>query len=413
MPASRRARVLAFLALSCAGTGCLLAQPAPEGDGPLPRLTLDEIYTLAPATEGKETLTTDEIKAFLADPASQQPFVPAAPVGLEDLEPHIPADNPMTRAKVELGRMLYFDPRLSRDGTVSCATCHDPAHGWAEPRPVSTGIKAQQGARNAPTVMNRVFGKTQFWDGRAASLEEQALGPVQNPIEMGFTLEEMVGRLKEIEGYRMLFDKVFGEITSDGVARAIAAFERTVVVGGAPNDYEERAAAARDLDEEDWEDLEPELVAELRQRLADAEAHPLDASARRGRELYFGKASCSLCHVGVNLTDEAFYNLGVGMDAEKPDLGRSAISEDEADTGAFKTPSLRNIADSPPYMHDGSVATLEDTVLLYVQGGEDNPHLSDRIQPLDLTDEEVADLVHFLEVGLTGDRVVIPRPRLP
>jgi len=315
----------------------------------------------------------------------------------------------MTRAKVELGRQLYFDPRLSLDSTVACATCHVPAIGWAQDTPVAAGIKGQKGGRNSPTVMNRAYGETQFWDGRAASLEAQALGPIENPIEMGFTLDNVADRLKEFEGYRIQFDKVFGEVSSAGIADAIASFERTVLVGGSPHDYAEELKRFEGVEDD------PELADQYAAARRGAEAHPMSESARRGRDLFFDskRVGCALCHVGANFTTEEFFNIGVGMDAEEPDLGRVVVTKDGKDTGGFKTPTLRNIALTAPYMHDGSQATLEVVVDFYAKGGHPNDYLHERIKKIDLTDQEKADLVAFMRDGLTGELPEIPKPRLP
>jgi len=359
------------------------------------------------------TLPVEVIQRSLKAPGAHEPYVPAALLGLpKDLSTYIPADNPLTPAKVELGRQLYFDKRLSRDGTVSCATCHDPAFAWTDCEPVSTGISGQKGGRSAPTVINRLLGKTQFWDGRAATLEEQALGPVANPIEMGFTVEEAVALLNGIPGYRMQFEAVFGgPATNDGVAKALAAFERSVVSGANKNDYFEAAQPWFDWDPASEEDAETKALGT---KALDAEkTHRMSEAAERGRALYFGKASCSTCHVGVDLTDELFHNIGIGMAAEKPDLGRFVVTQVEADKGAFKTPSLRNIAQTAPYMHDGSLATLMDVVNHYDQGGIKNPWLSDKIKPLKLTEAEKQDLVTFMEEALTGQTTPVEAPRLP
>ena len=389
---------------------------APTDAGGPEVVEIADIYTL-PADDGSETkLTVEEIQAFADDEGNHRPIVPASPVGLPDVSSYIPADNPMTRAKVELGRMLYFDPRLSRDETVSCASCHDPDKGWTDGAPVSTGIDGQKGGRSAPTVMNRIFGKTQFWDGRSPTLEDQALGPIQNPIEMGFTLDELVERLKGIEGYRVLFEKTFGDVTPDAIAKAIASFERTVLVGGSPNDYYTQAELAMKLSAEDLEDEDPEVQATVKANLAAAEAHPMSEAALRGRALYFSdRGQCSTCHVGHDLSDELFYNIGVGALKPEPDKGRVAVSKDEKDTGAFKTPSLRNTAKTAPYMHDGSQKTLKEVIVHYNKGGhkEGNPHQHKRIKKLELSDEEVADLEAFLVEGLSGPMPPISRPRLP
>lgn len=374
---------------------------------------IESVFTL-PAKDGKP-LDVATIKAFLEDPKNHETFIPETPLGLAPIESVIPQDNPLTRAKVELGRLLYFDTRLSRDNTLSCASCHDPAIGWAQNTPFAEGINGQFGNRNSPTAMNRAYGKTQFWDGRAASLEEQSLGPIENPVEMGFTVQETLERLKASEGYKLFFDKVFdGQFTPENLAKAIASFERLVLTGGSKYDYQVQAQAAKALSPDEIEELDPEVKERVKKQLADAEAHALSESAERGMKLYFGdKAQCSLCHVGNNLSDELFYNIGVGMDKEDFDKGRAAITSNEAETGAFKTPGLRNIHLTAPYMHDGSQKTLQEVVEYYNKGGHPNPHLDKRIKKLNLTEQEIKDLVAFMEEGLASPLPNIPAPRLP
>lgn len=359
------------------------------------------------------TLPLKEIETALAAANAHTPFVPEGHLGLTtDLAKVIPADNPLTPAKVELGRQLYFDKRLSRDGTVSCATCHDPARGWTDCDPVSTGIKGQKGGRSAPTVINRVLGKTQFWDGRAASLEEQAVGPIGNPIEMGFSTEEASTLLNSIPGYKLQFERVFGGgANPDRIGKAIAAFERTIVSGASKNDYYEAAKPLFDWDPAEEQDAAFKAKAE--KILEQEREHRMSPSAERGRELYFGKASCSLCHVGEDLTDELFHNIGIGMDKKEPDLGRFTQTKVEADKGAFRTPTLRNIALTAPYMHDGSLPTLREVVEHYDQGGRANPYLSKKVFKLNLTLQEKQDLVRFLEEALTGAITEVEVPRLP
>lgn len=370
-----------------------------------------QLFVLPAATKEGEKLTVEEIRAFLAEPANHNPLVPQAPLGLGDVARFIPADNPLTRAKIELGRQLYFDKRLSRDSSVSCATCHDPAKGWAEHTPTSTGIKGQKGGRSAPTIINRLLSKKQFWDGRAESLEEQALGPIQNPIEMGFTLPELVDRLNKIEGYRLQFEKIFGGVTDKAIGQAIASFERTVLVGGSAFDIQEDLNRFAKIPAADLAD-DKELAARYEELKKLSAALPMSASAKRGKELFFGKAQCSLCHVGANLTDEEYYNIGVGMEAADPDKGRVAINKNAKDTGAFKTPTLRNVAQNGPYMHDGSQKTLADVVDYYDRGGHANPFLHERIKKLNLTVDDRKDLVEFLQ-SLTGPLPPISAPRLP
>ena len=357
-----------------------------------------------------------ELRAYLADAANHEPLVLEAPLGITtDLNSRVPADNPMTPAKVELGRQLYFDKRLSRDETISCATCHDPAKGWTDNLPVSAGIDGQLGGRSAPTVINRILGPSQFWDGRAASLEEQAVGPIGNPIEMGFTTEEASALLNSIPGYRLQFERVFGAPASEElIGKAIAAFERTIVSGRSRFDYYQQAEPYFDWEPEDDED--PEFLAQA-DRILDLEyEHRMSDSAFRGMGLFFDKANCSACHVGEDLTDELFHNIGVGFapDSEvMPDPGRSVVTGAEAEHGAFRTPSLRNIALTAPYMHDGSLTTLMQVVEHYDQGGQPNPTQSDKVFRLELTSEEKQDLVRFLEEALTGRITEVEVPRLP
>lgn len=359
------------------------------------------------------TLSVPALQEMLRSEAMHQAFVPEAPLGItSDLAEFIPADNPMTRAKVALGSQLYFDPRLSKDSTIACATCHHPSMGWAENRPVSTGIAGQKGTRSAPTVVNRILGPTQFWDGRAKSLEEQALGPIGNPIEMGFSAEEAVARLNEIEGYRLQFQAIFGgPATPERVAKALATFERTLLSGASKFDLYERALPFFDYEPEDGD--EPEFLQRMKEALAAEEKNRMSDSALRGRELFFGKATCSACHVGQDLTDELFHNLGIGMDAKEPDLGRYVVTKVEKDKGAFRTPSVRNIALTAPYMHDGSLKTLREVVEHYNKGGTKNPWLSEKIVPLNLSEQDVLDLVAFMEEGLTGQTTPVVIPQLP
>lgn len=359
------------------------------------------------------SLEVEDIRASLNSPGAHTAFVPESPLGLPpSLAEYIPADNPMTPAKVELGRQLYFDRRLSRDNTVSCATCHDPNLGWTDQAPVSTGIEGQTGGRSAPTVVNRILGKTQFWDGRAASLEEQAVGPIANPIEMGFTLDEAVDRLNAIEGYRIQFEAIFGgPATADRIGKAIATFERTVLAGANLNDYYEQARPW--FDNEPDEDDDPEVIAKYQRIMDQLDANEMSDAAWRGRELFFGKASCSQCHVGYDLTDEMFHNIGVGMDKQEADKGREDKTGKLEDRGAFKTPGLRNIKDTAPYMHDGSLQTLMEVVEHYDQGGIANPQLSSKIFKLNLTQEEKEDLVTFMEEALDSEVTEVESPRLP
>ncbi len=297
------------------------------------------------------------------------------PVPLGLLPVQFPKDNPYSPEKAELGKLLYYDTRLSGDNTVSCATCHSPQFAYTDGKPVSTGIRGQKGGRSAPTVINRAYSLAQFWDGRAATLEAQAIGPIANPIEMDQSHESCINKLRGIAGYRQLFAKAFGteEFTIDHVAKAIATFERTVLSGNSPYD-----------------------------RYKAGNKTAMTPSQIRGMDVYLNKAKCDQCHEGINFTSNAYHNLGVGTDKPNPDEGRFAVTKNPADWGAFKTPTLRDIARSAPYMHDGSLATLEDVVEFYDKGGLANKNLDKTMKPLKLTAQEKSDLVAFLK-ALNGE----------
>ena len=368
---------------------------------------------LTAGVPGSGDITPEQIDAWLADPRNHAVLEPELPLGLSQGAGQIQgiAENPLTRAKIELGRQLYFDTRLSADSTISCASCHDPSMGYSANTKTGVGIDGQKGGRNSPVSFNRILSGKQFWDGRVDSLEAQAVGPIANPIEMGFTHEGVVKRLGEIPVYKKQFDAIFGELSIDRVGQAIAAFERVIVTQPSPYDHYEQLLPFTKMDEEDIADDE-ELAAKYAAAKAAAEAHPLSESAVRGRDLFFGKANCSACHVGANLADEKYHNLGVGMAAEEPDLGRFVVTNEEQDRGAFKTPTIRNVALTGPYMHDGSQATLEEVVEWYDKGGHPNPHLSDKIKPLNLSDQEEADLVEFMK-ACTSDTPPVETGRLP
>jgi len=298
------------------------------------------------------------------------------PLGLQGDAAYFPDDNPMNEGKVELGKLLYFDPRISKDGSISCATCHNPYHGFTDPGAFSAGVNRKLGGRNSPTVINRLFSADQFWDGRAKDLEEQAHGPLINAVEMAMgSHDDVVTEVKRFKEYAPHFAKAFGspDINMTRIAQAISAYERTVVSGNSPYD---------------------------RYQAGDKSA--LSPSAVLGMELFNGKANCVTCHASFNFTDENYRNIGVGMDKPKPDLGRYDVTKKEEDKGAFKTPTLRNVAHTAPYMHDGSEATLMEVIEFYVKGGIKNPQLSADMKPITLTSSEKQALVDFLH-ALTGD----------
>ena len=387
--------------------------PAAAADQPREQVTLGD-PSLTAGVPGSGPITPAQIDEWLADPKNFAVLDPVLPLGLSQGAAQITGldANPLTRAKIELGRQLYFDPRLSADSTVSCASCHSPAEGYSAHTKTGVGIRGQLGGRNSPVSYNRILSGKQFWDGRVDSLEAQAVGPIQNPIEMGFTHEGVVKRLGENPVYRKQFEKIFGELSIDRVGQAIAAFERVLVTAPSPYDFYEQLLPFTRLDEDDIAD-DPELAAKYAQARRDAEAHPMSESAKRGRDIFFTeKGNCTACHVGANLADEKYHNLGIGMDKENPDLGRFVVTKDVQDTGGFKTPTIRNVALSAPYMHDGSLATLEEVVQWYDKGGHPNPHLSDKIKPLKLSEQEQADLVAFMK-ACTGPTPSVETSRLP
>ena len=282
-----------------------------------------------------------------------------------------PPGNPTSSLKIHLGKELYFDPRLSADGKVSCASCHNPALGWSDEGPTSKGIGGQLGGRRSPPVSNAAYSPLQFWDGRSPSLEDQAKGPIQNPIEMGNTHQAMIQTVSKITGYEEEFKSVFGEgpITIDQVADAIAAFERTVVTTDSRFD-----------------------------RYARGTQDALTPLEKKGLEIFNGKGHCTACHWGPYFSDGRFHNLGVpAKDPKNPDVGRYAVTKNPRDMGAFKTPTVRDAARRAPYLHDGSEKTLESLIDFYDRGGGKDPNLDPIMVPLGLSSHEKKALVAFIK----------------
>ena len=345
--------ILALLLLCALGAGSGSVQASPSGHAPHGTVTIDGVT--------------------VPDVGPLPTVVP------------IPSSNLNYTAKIELGKQLYFDGRLSKNNAISCAFCHNPGTGFADPRQTSIGVGGGVGGRQSPTVYNTGLNHVQFWDGRARSLEEQAIGPIHNPVEMAETHEHVVAKLGKIKGYQQQFKAVFGtDVNLQGIAEAIAAYERTVLSTNSAFD---------------------------RYVLGDQKA--MDEGAVRGMALFKGKARCILCHNGPNFTDNQFHTLGVPqVGPMKEDLGRFVVSRAEKDRGAFKTPTLRSITETAPYMHDGVFKTLEEVVEFLDQGGGSNPNLSPLAKPLNLTAEEKSDLVAFLK-ALAGEPIPFSMPKLP
>ena len=291
-----------------------------------------------------------------------------------DLYMPVPQNNPISPAKAALGRKLFSDPLLSRTRDVSCQSCHTPGLSFSDGRKLSQGIMLRNGRRNVPALVNRGYGSSFFWDGRASSLEEQVLQPIQNPDEMDLSLEELAARLSVDREYSKLFERTFGRnLAIEDVARALASYVRTIVSGNSPVD-----------------------------RYVNGDSEALSNESRRGLQIFRGKGNCTACHLGPNFSDERFHNTGVAWsDGAWLDDGRFAVTRIESDRGAFKVPTLREIDRTAPYMHDGSIATLEDVVEFYDRGANANPHLDREIRPLHLSTGEKAALVAFLK-SLSG-----------
>jgi cytochrome c peroxidase len=279
------------------------------------------------------------------------------PLGL-DLHLPVPDENPLTAEKIALGRRLFSDRRLSRDGTIACTSCHDTNRAFSDGRQVAIGVSGRAGHRNAPALVNRGYGRAFFWDGRVPTLEEQVLRPIEDPNEMDLTVVDAARRVR---------------LAPEALSQALASYVRSILSGNSPYD-----------------------------RFVNGDRSALSSVEQEGLRIFRGKGNCTACHIGPNLTDEQFHNTGIAWRGGRlADEGRFGISNDPHDHGAFKTPTLREIARTAPYMHDGTVATLKDVVGFYDGGGNANPFLDPELRPLSLTEPEKQALVAFLE-SLSG-----------
>ena len=338
------------------------------------------------------------------EPGADDKLAPLPPVA-------VPKDNPMTPEKIELGRMLFFDPRLSGNSGMSCSKCHVPKKGWSNGLQMSDAYPGTKHWRHVPTVLNAAYLKQLFWDGRAASLEQQSTGPIEAPIEMNQNFAHLVEKLSGIPYYRRAFKKVFdGDVTMENLAKAISAFERTIVSKPGPVD-----------------------------RFLKGDKNALTASQKRGMAIFEDKANCIACHHGPLLTDHGFHVIGVPeieplktetdriatrhffakvnkypnprkVDA---DYGREFITKSRSDRGKFKTPSLRELRWTAPYMHNGAFETLEDVVEFYMAGGGKHANKDPKLKPFELTDHEFDDLLNFLEALSSEKPLLVKKPELP
>jgi cytochrome c peroxidase len=292
-----------------------------------------------------------------------------------------PSGNPYTIEKAALGKMLFFETRLSRDNNLSCVSCHNPSFGWQVPFAKAIGAGGKPLARKSPTTINHAWGNTFFWDGRADSLEAQARGPIEAPNEMDLPLPVAVKRLGALEGYKQAFGRAFPDkgLTEDTLLKAIATYERTIVTGDTPFD-----------------------------RWIRGDEKAIPASAIRGFALFTGKARCATCHSGWNFSDERFHDIGL----RSSDVGRGGVTGKPEDMHSSRTPGLREIVARAPYMHDGSIDTLEGVLAHYITGGVARPTRSPLMQPLQLNGEEFADLLAFMRT-LSSPGNVVAMPNLP
>jgi cytochrome c peroxidase len=290
---------------------------------------------------------------------------------LADMTMPVPADNPLTEARIDLGRRLFNEKLLSNDKSVSCATCHLAERAFTDEKTLAVGVFGRVGKRHSPALINRGFGRQQFWDGRAATLEAQALLPIPDPNEMDLSLDAAVERLRQNASYRAAFTAAFGrEITSEDLGRALATFIRTLRSGDSPYDRHNGGVP-----------------------------NALTAEQQQGLQIFRGKARCTFCHLEPLFTDEQLHNTGVAWNAETQtyqDFGRFDVTKQERDKAKFKTPTLREVALTAPYMHDGSLKTLEDVVNFYDQGGRRNPLITPLLRPIGLTATEKQALIACL-----------------
>jgi len=393
---------------------------SPDAGGVVQKVMLGAPELLA-GIPGQGDLSVGQLQAWIDDPVNQAPLDIELPMWLVPGASQVKnlKDNPMTRAKIELGRQLFFDKRLSVDDSVSCASCHEPDKGFSVAIPLAVGIKGQKGKRNPPALLNRVMlalgDDRQFWDGRSTSVEDALLHALADPTEMAATPDDTIKKLQGLEGYRIQFEKIYGEVTWDDLGDAMGCFIRCLVTGPAPYDYFQQWESNKDVDQE-YLDENPEFAVWRREAQSAAEAHPVSESALRGEKLFFGnKAWCSACHNGVNFTDELYHNIGIGLSATEPDLGRYRVTKKETDWGAFKTPTIRGAVYTAPYMHDGSLAALEDVIEWYAHEGLANRNLDyryKRIPGQDLSAQDKKDLLEFVK-ACNGPLPKVETGRLP
>lgn len=371
----RKFLAVTAMTLALSATAILSPDPVYSGNStPLGHLTVGD-GLVAPQAQSYHSSGTAAVDTITT--AS----IPDEPLKAKYKRPEripFPEDNPYSDAKAELGKKLFFDPRLSSSNLISCASCHNPSFGWEDAQPLGSGNKMGKLGRHTPTILNLAWGEVFFWDGRAESLEEQALGPIMADAEMAQPMEQLLKELKSVAGYRDAFEKAFpgSGITPENIGKAIATYERTIVSNLSAFDRWIRGDEAA-----------------------------INEEAKKGFQVFNTKARCANCHSGWNFTDDSFHDIGLGS----TDPGRGEVLGAKALMHAFKTPGLRNIVERAPYMHDGSIKTLREVIDHYDRGFVKRETLSSEIKPLSLSDEEKSNLVAFLKtLSSRDDPVDVP-----
>jgi cytochrome c peroxidase len=396
------ALILLLLTTACRPTAAPLAEKFPADEIVDGKIVLGSA-SLTAGIPGTGPLTTAEIEKWLADPANHRPLEVTLPLGLRsDAALNIPAENPLTRAKIELGRQLYFDMRMSKTQTMTCVTCHSPRKRFTSDQ------LAHPRLRETAVAFNRILGQQHFWDGRAKSLEDQVHFTLEHADEMNTTQAECVAQIAAVPGYRLQFQKIFGKLDFDAINQSIASFVRTIVT----------QPSAWDLDVELKRLEAAGNSSELEKIKAAAAENLLSESGHRGSILFFSdRLGCSRCHGGPNFTDEQFYDIGLRpqepdsftVRKDSQDQGRYQVTKQEADRYAFKTPTLRNVQLTPPYMHDGRFQTLDAVIQFFARGGD---VANGQLKPFELTREETGDLIAFLQ-ALSSPLPPVEMQRLP
>ncbi len=371
-----------LIAVTVVLTACE-SQPEPTANTATPTAT-------ATATTKATASASATAKATASAAASSAPAMVQADVAvIPELPPlppmEVPADDPPTKEKVELGKVLFYDGRLGKDGKFACENCHHADKGWTDGKPLSEKGDGKMNTRHSPTLFNVGYQKAWYWDGRAPTLEAQVLAAWKSQLGVGDGIDARVAEIAKVAKYKEMFKAAFGtdDIKSEHVVKALASFVRTIRSGDAPFDKFDKG-----------------------------DKKAISESAARGWEIFRNKAGCAACHAPPLFTDLGFHNAGVGSDAKEPDKGRAAATKDDKDLGKFKTPTMRSVSTHAPYFHDGSAKSLEDAVDFMLGGGKANPNLDSGLKKVELKKDERADLIAFLK-ALEPKAEKFEKPKVP